>query len=143
MIGVLADLFISRGVTGFIRSDNGGVFAAAALTEWITKLGAKTAYIEPGGPRENGYVEIFKGKLWDELLAREAFSTLAEARVLIERWRRHYDTILPYSSPGYRPPAPEVALPRVPLAADSSGPAGSAQAGTATMHKILPGPPRG
>ena len=134
VIDVLTDLFISREVPSYIRSDNGAEFAATAVKEWISKLGAKTAYIEPGSPWENGYVESFNGKLRDELLAAEVFNTLAEARVLIERWRRHYNTVRPHSSLGYRPPAPEVTMPRMPLAADSSGPTGSAQARTATMH---------
>ena len=63
--------------------------------------------IEPGSPWENGYIESFNGKLRDELLEREAFDTLLEAKVLIERWRQHYNTIRPHSALGYRPPAPE------------------------------------
>ena len=128
VIDVLTDLFITRGVPAYIRSDNGSEFAATAVKEWITKLGAKTAYIEPGSPWENGYVESFNGKLRDELLACEVFSTLAEARVLIEQWRRHYNTVRPHSALGYRPPAPEVRLPGAPTPMSSSGPAGSAPA---------------
>jgi transposase InsO family protein len=64
-------------------------------------------FIEPGSPWENGYVESFNGKLRDELLEREAFDTLLEANVLIERWRQHYNTIRPHSALRYRPPAPE------------------------------------
>ena len=70
-----------------------------------------TLYIEPGSPWENGYCESFNSKLRDELLAGEQFSTLHEARVLIEQWRRHYNAIRPHSSLGYRPPAPETTLP--------------------------------
>ena len=73
----------------------------------------KTLFIEPGSPWENGYVESFNGKLRDELLAREAFDTLLEAKVLIERWRQHYNTIRPHSALGYRPPAPETLQPCV------------------------------
>ena len=65
----------------------------------------------PGSPWENGYCESFNSKLRDELLASEQFSTLHEAQVLIERWRRHYNTVRPHSSLGYRPPAPETILP--------------------------------
>ena len=72
----------------------------------------KTLFIEPGSPWENGYVESFNGKLRDELLEREAFDTLLEAKVLIERWRQHYNTIRPHSALGYRPPAPEALQPR-------------------------------
>ena len=110
VIDVLSDLFILRGTPGYIRSDNGPEFIAVAVKGWIGGVGAKTAYIEPGSPWENGYVESFNGKLRDELLNAEVFNTLAEARVLIEQWRVHYNTVRPHSSLGYRPPAPEVVL---------------------------------
>ena len=67
----------------------------------------KTLYIEPGNPWENGYNESFNGKLGDELLKGEIFYTLKEAKVLIEQWRHHYNTIRPHSALGYRPLAPE------------------------------------
>ena len=70
-------------------------------------MGVKTLFIEPGSPWENGYVESFNGKLRDELLSREIFYTLTEAKVLIERWRQEYNMFRPHSSLGYRPPAPE------------------------------------
>jgi len=107
VIEALCDLFIERGVPAHIRSDNGPEFVAGALREWIAALGAKTAYIEPGSPWENGYCESFNGKLRDELLNAEIFYTLKEARIVIENWRRHYNTVRPHSSLGYRPPAPE------------------------------------
>jgi len=88
----------------------GSEFVAKAVREWITAAGAKTAYIEPGSPWENGYCESFNAKLWDELLKGEIFYTLKEAQIVIENWRRHYDTIRPHSSLGYRPPAPETVL---------------------------------
>jgi len=108
VIEALCDLFIDRGIPAHIRSDNGPEFIAAALREWIAAVGAKTAYIEPGSPWENGYVESFNGKLRDELLNGEVFYTLAEAKIVIEQWRRHYNTVRPHSSLGYKPPAPEV-----------------------------------
>ena len=108
VIEALCDLFIVRGIPAHIRSDNGPEFIAAALREWIAAVGAKTAYIEPGSPWENGYVESFNGKLRDELLNGEIFYTLAEAKIVIEQWRRHYNTVRPHSSLGYKPPAPEV-----------------------------------
>ena len=108
VIEALCDLFIVRGVPAHIRSDNGPEFIAAALREWITAVGAKTAYIEPGSPWENGYVESFNGKLRDELLNGEIFYTLNEAKIVIEAWRRHYNTVRPHSPLGYKPPAPEV-----------------------------------
>ncbi len=69
----------------------------------------KTLYITPGSPWENGYCESFNGSMRDELLNGEIFYTLAEAKILIEAWRRHYNTVRPHSSLGYRPPAPETA----------------------------------
>jgi putative transposase len=75
------------------------------------KIGVKTLYNEPGSPWENGYNESFNGKLRDELLNGMIFYSLAEATYLIEQWRRHYNQVRPHSSFGYRPPAPEVALP--------------------------------
>ena len=74
----------------------------------------KTLCIEPGSPRENGYIESLNGKLRDELLDGEIFYTLKEAQVLIERWRRHYNTVRPHSSLGYKPPAPVARQPRAP-----------------------------
>lgn len=110
VIDVLADLFILRGIPAHIRSDNGPEFVAQALREWIAAVGAKTAYIEPGSPWENGYVESFNGRLRDELLNGEIFYSLREARIIIEAWRRHYNTVRPHSSLGYRPPAPEAII---------------------------------
>src|SRR5215217_1208942 len=111
VIDVLADLFILRGVPGHIRSDNGPEFVAKAVQKWITAVGAKTAYIERGSPWENGYVESFNARLRDELLDGEIFYTLQEASVVIESWRRHYNTVRPHGSLGYKPPAPEVFVP--------------------------------
>jgi len=106
----LTDLFILRGVPDYIRSDNGAEFTAHAVREWLMKVGVKTLFIEPGSPWENGYIESFNGKLRDELLNGEIFYTLLEAKVLIERWRDHYNRVRPHSSLGYRPPAPEAIL---------------------------------
>jgi putative transposase len=110
VIDLLSDLFILRGVPGHVRSDNGPEFVAKAVRAWIAAVGAETAYIEPGSPWENGYVESFNSKLRDELLDGEIFYSLAEAKIVIEGWRRHYNTDRPHSALGYRPPAPEVAL---------------------------------
>ena len=103
----LAWLMVTRGVPGHIRSDNGPEFAAQVVRDWLMKVGVTTLFIEPGSPWENGYVESFNGKLQDELLKREIFYSLGEAKVLIERWRRHYNLVRPHSALGYRPPAPE------------------------------------
>ena len=133
VIDVLSDLFILRGTPGHVRSDNGPEFAATAVKEWISGMGAKTAFIEPGSPWENGYVESFNGKLRDELLNAEVFNSLAEAKVLIEGWRKHYNTVRPHSSLRYRPPAPEVLLTPRPLSPAGSAPSGSGQA-AAVLH---------
>ena len=85
---------------------NGAEFTAQKVREWLSQLNVKTLYIEPGSPWENGCIESFNGKLRDELLDGEIFYTLREAQVLIERWRRHHNTVRPHSSLGYRPPAP-------------------------------------
>jgi putative transposase len=111
VLQVLAELFARHGPPDHIRSDNGSEFTAIAVREWLPRLGVKTLYIEPGSPWENGYNESFNGKLRDELLNGEIFYTLQEEKVLIERWRQHYNTIRPHSSLGYRPPAPAAILP--------------------------------
>ena len=111
VIDVLSDLFILRGVPGHVRSDNGSEFIAQAVQDWIKAVGAETAYIAPGSPWENGYVESFNARLRDELLDGEIFYSLREAQVIIESWRRHYNTMRPHGSIGYRPPAPEVFVP--------------------------------
>jgi putative transposase len=110
MQGCLTDLFTKHGPPDHIRSDNGPEFVATAVREWLAKVGVNTLYITPGSPWENGYNESFNGKLRDELLNTEIFTTLHEAQVLIERWRRHYNTKRPHSALGYRPPAPETIL---------------------------------
>jgi len=122
VIDVLSDLFILRGIPGHIRSDHGPEFIAKAVRDWIAAVGARTAFIEPGSPWENGYCESFNSKLRDELLDGEIFYSLAEARTVIEAWRHHYNTKRPHSSLGYHPPAPEV----VQWPAPPSGPAAPA-----------------
>ena len=112
VLACLTDLFTRHGPPDYIRSDNGSEFTAIAVREWLPRVGVKTLYIEPGSPWENGYNESFNGKLRDELLNSEIFYTLKEAQVLIEQWRRHYNTVRPHSSLGYRPPAPQTIEPR-------------------------------
>ena len=133
VIDVLSDLFILRGVPGHVRSDNGPEFIAKAVREWIAAVGAKTAFIEPGSPWENGYCESFNSKLRDELLYSEIFYSLAEAKVIIEAWRRYYNTKRPHSSLGYKPSAPEaIVWPSKP--AGSLPPAAQAIAEKPVMH---------
>ncbi len=111
VLDVLSDRFLLRGVPGPIRSDNGPEFVAKAVRRWISAAGARTAFIRPGSPWENGFIESFHARLRDELLNGEIFHTRKEARILIESWRRHYNAVRPHSSLGYRPPAPETIMP--------------------------------
>jgi transposase InsO family protein len=107
----LSELFILHGIPDYIRSDNGSEFVAKELRKWLQRIGVKPAYIEPGSPWENGYIESFNGKLRDELLNGEIFDTILEAKVLTEMWRKHYNNIRPHSSLNFSPPVPEVTVP--------------------------------
>ncbi len=111
VVDALTDLFILRGPPVYIRSDNGPEFVAEKVRKWITTVGAKTAFIEPGSPWENGYCESFNSRFRDELLNGEIFYTLKEAQIIIEKWRVHYNTVRPHSSLGYKPPAPQSIVP--------------------------------
>lgn len=111
VVDALTDLFILREPPAFVRSDNGPEFVANDVRAWIEAVGAKTAFIEPGSPWENGYVESFNARMRDELLNREIFYSLREAQIIIEGWRKHYNTKRPHSALGYRPPAPETIVP--------------------------------
>ena len=134
VIDVLSDLFVLRGAPGYVRSDNKPEVIAAAVEGWISGAGARTAYIEPGSSWENGYVESFRGKLRDELLNMEVFNTLAEAKVLIEQWRVHFNTVRPHSSLGYRQPAPEVLLQGRPMPLGRPGPSESPLPPATMLH---------
>ncbi len=112
VLDTLAELFVHRRTPKYIRSDNGAEFTAKALRKWLAKVDVNTAYIEPGSPWENGYIESFNARLRDEFLNGEIFDTLLEAQVLLERWRVHYNTIRPHSALNGRPPAPETILHR-------------------------------
>jgi len=110
VIDTLLDLFVLHGVPDYIRSDNGSEFTALFVRKWLGKLKVKALFIEPGSPWENGYNESFNGKFRDELLNGEIFYTLKEAKILIEQWRKLYNTIRPHSSLQYQPPAPQTVL---------------------------------
>lgn len=130
VIDVLCEPFLARGVPGHIRSDNGPEFLAEAVQKWIAAVGAKTAYIAPGSPWENGYVECVNARLRDELLNGEIFYPLREAQIVIESWRRHYNAVRPHASLDYRPPAPEVFVP----ALAAWPPSQATPAPTSTQH---------
>jgi transposase InsO family protein len=117
----LGGLFVRRGVPGHIRSDNGPEFTAKAVRQWLGAVGVRTLYIEPGSPWENGYCESFNGKLRDECLNQEIFYSLKEAKIVIEQWRNHFNTIRPHSSLGYRPPAPQTSTAQ-PIVLDQRAP---------------------
>ena len=134
VLAALAELFIARGRPANIRSDNGPGFIATAVQKWLAQVDVKTLYITPASPWENGYNESFNGSLRDELLNGEIFYSLAEAKVLIEAWRRHYNTIRPHSSLGYRPPAPETATPPLPSSGSATLHLQSAMAKEEAMH---------
>lgn len=121
VIEAMADAMIVHGIPEHIRSDNGPEMTAKIVRQWLANVGAKTLYIEPGSPWENGYCESFNGKLRDELLNGEIFYSLKEARIVIAQWRKHYNTARPHSSLGYRPPAPQAFSP-FPLPLDQAAP---------------------
>ena len=104
MIEVLARLVSERGAPAFLRSDNGPEFVSKAILSFIIAQGISTALIEPGKPWQNGVTESFNGKFRDECLSLEWFRSRAEAKIIIEAWRRHYNEVRPHSSLGYLTP---------------------------------------
>jgi putative transposase len=130
VISTLSYLFRVHGEPEYIRSDNGPEFIATAVKEWLAASGVQTLYIEPGSPWENTYVESFNGKLEDELLGRELFTSLTEAKVLIEQYRLEYNHERPHSSLGYQTPAEFAA------SCDAANVASAAGAATAFDHSL-------
>ena len=110
---------------------------AKTVQAWIGAVGARTAYIAPGSPWENGYVESFNARLRDELLDGEIFYTLREAQVVIESWRLHYNAVRPHASLGFRPPAPEVFVP-----APAARPAAPPRSAPPAVLPLAPAPTR-
>ena len=104
VIDVLARLVSLHGVPLFPRSDNGPEFVSDAILDWIAQSGVGTALIDPGKPWQNGTNESFNGKLRDECLSLEWFRSRAEAKVVIETWRHHYNAVRPHSSINYLTP---------------------------------------
>jgi len=113
VIEQLANAMVVYGIPEYIRSDNGPEFIAKDLRQWLTGIGVKTAYIEPGSPWENGFCESFNGTLRDNLLDGELFYSLREARVIVNQWVKHYNHVRPHSALGYRPPAPQSKVPNL------------------------------
>lgn len=107
MLYRLSDLFLLQGIPEHIRSDNGPGFTAEVVRKRLERIGVRTLFIESESPLKNGYNESFSGKMRDEVLNREVFYNLREAKVVIENWRQEYNTLRPHSSLDYRPLAPE------------------------------------
>lgn len=105
VVAVLDDAYAVRGAPWFVRCDNGPEFVAVAIRDWCRFMGTGTAYIEPGSPWQNPWVESFNSRARDELFAREIFESVIEAKVLYADWRDTYNRHRPHSSLGYRPPA--------------------------------------
>ena len=111
VVDALTDIFILRGPPEYIRSDDGAELISKKVRAWIGVVGAKTAFIKSGSPWEKGYCKSFNARFQDELLNDEVFYSFRQAQILIERWRRHYNTVKPQSSLGYRPPANKSIVP--------------------------------
>ena len=121
VIEVLSRLVSTRGAPTFLRSDNGPEFVSKALLSWIVAHGIGTALIEPGKPWQNGVTESFNGKFRDECLSLEWFRSRAEAKVIIEAWRRHYNEVRPHSSLDYLTPNEFVAQAARPAPRNATG----------------------
>jgi putative transposase len=121
VIEVLSRLVSARGAPAFLRSDNGPEFVSKALLSWIVAQGIGTALIEPGKPWQNGVAESFNGKFRDECLSLEWFRSRAEAKVIIETWRRHYNEVRPHMSLGYLTPKEFVARHANPASRHATG----------------------
>jgi putative transposase len=134
VIEVLSRLVSARGAPAFLRSDNGPEFVSKALLSWIVAQGIGTALIEPGKPWQNGVTESFNGKFRDECLSLEWFRSRAEAKVIIEAWRRHYNDVRPHSSLGYLTPNEFVAR------LTDAAPAEATGRGAAVCGPSRPGP---
>jgi putative transposase len=120
VVKTLDRLFAERGAPRFIRSDNGPEFIAQAVKRWLAASGVETLYIEPGDPWENAYSETFISRMRDELLDREEFANLKEAKVLAEDYRDHYNHHRPHGALGYLTPVEFAAIEA--LADQGSGP---------------------
>jgi putative transposase len=105
VIGVLARLFAEHGAPRYLRSDNGPEFVAGVLKGWLASTPARTAYIEPGRPWQNGFRESFHGRFRDECRNGALFRSVAEARIVTESYRREYNTERPHQSLGYQTPS--------------------------------------
>ncbi len=106
VIELLGDCMLAHGVPEHVRSDNGAEMTARRVKQWLASVGTQPLFIEPGSPWENGYCESFNGELRDECLNGEIFCSLKESQVMIQQWRKSFNTVRPHSSLGCRAPAP-------------------------------------
>src|SRR6476620_1410566 len=136
------NLVSARGAPRFLRSDNGPEFVSKALLSWIVAQGIGMALIEPGKPWQNGVAESFNGKFRDECLSLEWFRSRAEAKVLIEQWRRHFNEVRPHSSLGYLTPNEFVARGARPAPCHATG-RGAAVCGASAPRPVAQPSPRG
>ena len=136
VIEVLSRLVSARGVPTFLRSDNGPEFVSKALLSWIVAQGIGTALIDPGKPWQNGVTESFNGKFRDECLSLEWFRSRAEAKVIIEAWRQHYNQVRPHSSLDYLTPNEFVARGARPAPRQATGPPGTNAASERSRLKL-------
>ena len=100
-LGRLVDL---QGKPKCIVADNGTEFTSMAMFDWSKRSGVDINFIRPGKPNENAFVESFNGRMRDECLNESVFSTLREARQIIEDWRNHYNSERPHSALGWATP---------------------------------------
>jgi putative transposase len=143
VIEVLARLVSERGAPLHLRSDNGPEFVSRALLAWITAQGIDTALIDPGKPWQNGAGESFNGKFRDECLSLEWFRSRAEAKAVIESWRRHYNEVRPHSSLGYLTPAAFARLEAKTAAFPGATGRGAAVCGASTPRPVARPPHAG
>ena len=139
VVSVLDGLVTAHGgAPGHVRCDNGSEFVCRAVRAWSARTGVAGLYVAPGSPWENGYVESYHARLRDEVLAREEFATVAEARGLLEVWRREYNEVRPHGSLGYKTPAAfaaELAAAAARVAVPDPAPLRCAGSGPATGTK--------
>jgi putative transposase len=141
VIEVLSRLVAERGAPRYLRSDNGPEFVSRALLAWITSMGIDIALIDPGKPWQNGAVESFNGKFRDECLSLEWFRSRAEAKVIIENWRRHFNQVRPHSSLGYLTPGEFAATIKEHDAASAQATGRSAAVSGASALRPVASPP--
>jgi transposase InsO family protein len=143
VVAVLDELTAIRGAPAHLRADNGPEMISKAVKEWCASSGTDALYIDPRSPWQNGIVESFNGRLRDELLSSEIFATLDEARLLVDRWRLHYNHRRIQRALGKLTPAAFaaacLALPPLWLAPRPSAAAPPGTEGAATMHQLSQG----